>query len=320
MEIVESSLKLIGQCANQPGAHNEAIFMPENSFDHSPIVIKVFPSSKGKKPSHFYNYWSQRPYFTETVQQVWDQDIQGCAMFQAMQKLKELKAKLKGMHTEDIQATVRAVGDSNSKVFYNSLKVRTSRNTINRLMDNQGRWMEDMESITTAFTSFYCTLLQGTDYRTPLLDLNHLRFANDILMFSRGDIHTVTLNVVGLKLFSQSTRLEISAAKFELYCAGVDSVMIDRIKELSGFKVVWCPVAVPKHQFLTWLGVSGCLGTANGTSLEGKNDKARNDRMWNDRIWKVKQMVAKVQYSVKTRIPYVNRASKRTDISCFENL
>ncbi|KAL2929451.1 Golgin subfamily A member 5 [Bienertia sinuspersici] len=120
-----------------------------------------------------------------------------------MKKLKGLKGKLKGLHAEDIQATVRSakeqlkdcqnqlhkdphnkdsihkeykankqvreVGDSNSKVFFNSLKVRTSRNTINRLMDNQGRWVEDMESITKAFISFYNTLLQGTDHRTPLI-------------------------------------------------------------------------------------------------------------------------------------------------------
>ncbi|KAL2904195.1 hypothetical protein RDABS01_002905 [Bienertia sinuspersici] len=36
-------------------------------------------------------------------------------------------------------------------------------------MDSQGRWVEDMESITTAFTSFYTTLLQGSDHRTPLI-------------------------------------------------------------------------------------------------------------------------------------------------------
>ncbi|KAL2942571.1 Dual-specificity RNA methyltransferase RlmN, partial [Bienertia sinuspersici] len=129
--------------------------------------------------------------------------------------------KLKGLHAEDIQATVRSakekledcqnqlhkdphnkdlihkeyqankqvmkVGDSNSKVFFNSLKVRTSRNTINRLMDNQGRWVEDMET--------------------------------------------------GLEIFSLSTGLEISAAKSELNCAGVATEMINRIKELSGFKM-----------------------------------------------------------------------------------
>ncbi|KAL2898326.1 Cytochrome c551 peroxidase [Bienertia sinuspersici] len=73
-------------------------------------------------------------------------------------------------------------------------------------------------------------------------------------MFSRGDMHTITLNLAGLKLFSQSTGLEISAAKSDLFCAGVDKVMVDRIQALSGFKVViWNTASVPKHQFLTWL-------------------------------------------------------------------
>ncbi|KAL2940677.1 Glycosyltransferase 1 domain-containing protein 1 [Bienertia sinuspersici] len=183
------------------------------------------------------------PEFHQTVQQVWNQEIRGCAMFQIMEKLKGLKGKLKGLHAVDIQATVKSareyledcqtqlhknphntelahkeyqanqqmrevnsqyyswlqqkakihwlqVGDSNSNVFYNSLKVRTSRNTINRLMDSQGRWVEDMESITEAFTSFYNTLLQGTDRTKVYWD-----------------------------------------------------------------KVVWGNAAVPKHQFITWLGI-----------------------------------------------------------------
>ncbi|KAL2933718.1 Protein HIR2 [Bienertia sinuspersici] len=73
-------------CTHFPSA--EAIFMPENSFDHTPIMIKVFPSPKGKKPFKFYNYWSQMPDFHQTVQQVWSQEIRGCAMSQVMEKLK----------------------------------------------------------------------------------------------------------------------------------------------------------------------------------------------------------------------------------------
>ncbi|KAL2933901.1 hypothetical protein RDABS01_017020, partial [Bienertia sinuspersici] len=61
-------------------------------------------------------------------------------------------------------------GDSNSKVFYNSLKTRTSKNTINRFMTNQGQWVEDMGSITAAFTQFYTELLKGSDFRIPLVD------------------------------------------------------------------------------------------------------------------------------------------------------
>ncbi|KAL2943828.1 hypothetical protein RDABS01_032175 [Bienertia sinuspersici] len=79
------------------------------------------------------------------------------------------------------------------------------------------------------------------------LDLNHLCFADDILMFSRGDIHTVTLNLAGLQIFSRSTGLEISAAKSEVYCAWVATDILHRIRDLSGFKVGKLP--------FTYLGV-----------------------------------------------------------------
>ncbi|KAL2904494.1 hypothetical protein RDABS01_003204 [Bienertia sinuspersici] len=79
------------------------------------------------------------------------------------------------------------------------------------------------------------------------LQLNHLCFADDILMFSRGDINTVTMNLAGLELFSQSTGLMISAAKSEFFCAGVDSNTIQRIKALSGFNLGRLP--------FTYLGI-----------------------------------------------------------------
>ncbi|KAL2937036.1 hypothetical protein RDABS01_020485 [Bienertia sinuspersici] len=60
------------------------------------------------------------------------------------------------------------MGDSHSKIFYNSLKARSSRNTINRIMDNRGKWLEDMNDITEAFTEFYKTLLFGGESRTQV--------------------------------------------------------------------------------------------------------------------------------------------------------
>ncbi|KAL2904328.1 hypothetical protein RDABS01_003038 [Bienertia sinuspersici] len=69
------------------------------------------------------------------------------------------------------------------------------------------------------------------------ISLNHLCFADDILMFSRGDMHTIILNPAGLNLFAQATGLEISAAKSEVFCAGVEKAVVDRIQAFSGFKV-----------------------------------------------------------------------------------
>ncbi|KAL2933149.1 hypothetical protein RDABS01_016268, partial [Bienertia sinuspersici] len=61
-------------------------------------------------------------------------------------------------------------GYSNSTIFYNSLKTRTSKNTVNRLMIDQGQWVEDMCSITIAFTQFYEKLLHGNENRAPLVN------------------------------------------------------------------------------------------------------------------------------------------------------
>ncbi|KAL2922526.1 hypothetical protein RDABS01_014017 [Bienertia sinuspersici] len=61
-------------------------------------------------------------------------------------------------------------GDSNSKIFYNSLRTRASKNTVNRHIINQGQWVEDMNSITMAFTHFYEKLMQGNENKTPLVN------------------------------------------------------------------------------------------------------------------------------------------------------
>ncbi|KAL2934412.1 hypothetical protein RDABS01_017531, partial [Bienertia sinuspersici] len=54
-------------------------------------------------------------------------------------------------------------GDSNTKVFFNSLKTRTCKDNINRVKSEQGVWLEDMGSITQAFVQFYSNLLRAND-------------------------------------------------------------------------------------------------------------------------------------------------------------
>ncbi|KAL2894975.1 hypothetical protein RDABS01_010884 [Bienertia sinuspersici] len=61
-------------------------------------------------------------------------------------------------------------GDTNSKTFFNNLKVRTCKNNINRVQNAHGIWVEDHDSITRAFTDFYTNLLQGSDHnRRPVI-------------------------------------------------------------------------------------------------------------------------------------------------------
>ncbi|KAL2894864.1 hypothetical protein RDABS01_010773 [Bienertia sinuspersici] len=210
-----------GWCAMFPTA--ETLFLPENDFDHTPMVIRVFPPQLGRKRFRFFNYWCINPNFLDTVMQVWGKPVHGYYMFQVMQKLKWLKGDLKQMYSQDvitnhheakttleetqnlmhkyprdpILATMEKqenenfrgatksynswlkqkskihwlqAGDTNSKIFFNNLKVRTCKNNINRVQNAHGIWVEDHDSITRAFTEFYTDLLQGSDHnRRPVI-------------------------------------------------------------------------------------------------------------------------------------------------------
>ncbi|KAL2943951.1 hypothetical protein RDABS01_032298 [Bienertia sinuspersici] len=60
-------------------------------------------------------------------------------------------------------------GDTNSKIFFNSLIMRTCRNNINKVQNAHGIWVEDHDSITRAFTDFYTDLLQGSHHNRRLV-------------------------------------------------------------------------------------------------------------------------------------------------------
>ncbi|KAL2929536.1 Craniofacial development protein 2 [Bienertia sinuspersici] len=83
----------------------ETLFLPENSFDHTPLMIKVYPTQLGKRPFRFFNYWYNHQDFIPTVQQVWQTEVPGCYMYQIMHKLRVLKYKLKNMQKDDVHTT-----------------------------------------------------------------------------------------------------------------------------------------------------------------------------------------------------------------------
>ncbi|KAL2930965.1 hypothetical protein RDABS01_036375 [Bienertia sinuspersici] len=71
-------------------------------------------------------------------------------------------------------------GDTNSKIFFNSLRVRTCRNNINRVQNTHGIWVEDHDSITRAFTDFYTDLLQGSDHNRRLVIKDIVRMGSTL--------------------------------------------------------------------------------------------------------------------------------------------
>lgn len=86
----------------------EVAFLPEGKYDHSPAILRVFPSNVfGKKPFRFYKIWITSPRFQMIVKEQWKIQNHGCTMYKVMTKLKNIKRELKIPNKEgfiDIQA------------------------------------------------------------------------------------------------------------------------------------------------------------------------------------------------------------------------
>ncbi|XP_062079946.1 uncharacterized protein LOC133784674 [Humulus lupulus] len=67
------------------------------------------------------------------------------------------------------------------------------------------------------------------------LKLNHLCFADDLIIFCNGDFVSIMLMLRGLKLFSSSSGLLPNSEKTAIYCHGMSDAVVDRVLEASGF-------------------------------------------------------------------------------------
>lgn len=67
------------------------------------------------------------------------------------------------------------------------------------------------------------------------LSLTNLAFADDVLMFSRGDLAFVELMVKALKVFSMSNGHIINPSKCRVYFGGVGDITKHAIKRMTTF-------------------------------------------------------------------------------------
>ncbi|XP_057250742.1 uncharacterized protein LOC130591438 [Beta vulgaris subsp. vulgaris] len=93
----------------------EAIFMEEGLFDHTPTLIRVHEGSRNiRAPFKYFHMWSMGEEFISKVQNAWNFEVRGCAMFKFTKKLKQVKIVLKEMnkqgfsqiHIEDTKAQI----------------------------------------------------------------------------------------------------------------------------------------------------------------------------------------------------------------------
>ncbi|KAM6553523.1 hypothetical protein CsatB_014285 [Cannabis sativa] len=75
----------------------------------------------------------------------------------------------------------------------------------------------------------------GFHDRCKELKLNHLCFADDVLLFCKGDLQSIRLMLQGLRLFSSSSGLLPNNNKSAIYCAGMPEAEIQRAVQISGF-------------------------------------------------------------------------------------
>ncbi|XP_074277300.1 uncharacterized protein LOC141600943 [Silene latifolia] len=69
------------------------------------------------------------------------------------------------------------------------------------------------------------------------LQLTHLCFADDLLMFSRGDRGSITIILRSFATFSAASGLAMNNEKSEIYFNGMAPAEVDHIIQLSGFKI-----------------------------------------------------------------------------------
>nr|GEU62933.1 RNA-directed DNA polymerase, eukaryota, reverse transcriptase zinc-binding domain protein [Tanacetum cinerariifolium] len=85
---VMSNIKFLDEF---PGSY--AIFQPYRISDHSPSVLKIPTVSKPKpKPFKFFNFLIHKEGFHNVVSNSWNLNVNGCAMFKLVKKLKGLKS------------------------------------------------------------------------------------------------------------------------------------------------------------------------------------------------------------------------------------
>ena len=86
--------------------------------------------------------------------------------------------------------------------------------------------------------------------RCKTLGLNHLCFADDLVLFCKGDHKSIHMILEGLNLFAATTGLKASPTKSNIYGCGMTEQELQRIVDSSGFKVGSLPFRYLGYQLV----------------------------------------------------------------------
>ncbi|XP_062089564.1 uncharacterized protein LOC133796097 [Humulus lupulus] len=74
------------------------------------------------------------------------------------------------------------------------------------------------------------------------LQLTHMCFADDVILFMHGDFMSIYLMLQGVELFSKSSGLQINNSKTEIICRGMVDEEIQRVLQVSKFREGSLPI------------------------------------------------------------------------------
>ena len=72
--------------------------------------------------------------------------------------------------------------------------------------------------------------------------LTHLCFANDLLIFSKGNISSIIGIQNVLRFYYSISGLQLNCSKSEMYSTGISRDMLREMQQLTGFKLGTLPV------------------------------------------------------------------------------
>ncbi|XP_060959260.1 uncharacterized protein LOC133030510 [Cannabis sativa] len=108
----------------------EAIFFQEGLFDHTPVILTVYPSlPSGRKPFKYFPMWSSSPHYQKQVADSWKVSVVGTKMYQIVTKLKRLKPVLTAINKQgfaDVQGEEMRV-----KELMNECQQRLNHDPLN---------------------------------------------------------------------------------------------------------------------------------------------------------------------------------------------